>query len=206
MARERQDTGLVRAVGVNKRIEEVRAVVILREYLVKFAVPHHIVEISVLSDVPAARAVDVDLLKERKVGRKVLDERDLAAHILINGLPAAGAALLAAVHEEAVIGAVRAEAYVGRRNAIGDAGLRRALHRCGRCGVAVRNAKLLHILHTVVGGEDIDDVSQHDQNERQQNIERDFERFFHEKRLLSGRNASSLILPQSGQESKAKRS
>ena len=75
MARERQDTGLVCAVGVNKRIKEVRAVVILREYLVKFAVFHHIVEISVLSDVPAARAVDIDLLKERKVGRKVLDER-----------------------------------------------------------------------------------------------------------------------------------
>ena len=85
MARERHDTGLVCAVGVNKRRKEVRTVVILREYIVKFAVPHHIVEISVLCDVPAARAVDVDLLKERKVGRKVLDERDLAAGRISRG-------------------------------------------------------------------------------------------------------------------------
>ena len=204
MARERHDTGLVRAVGVNKRIEEVGTVIILREYLVKFAVFHHIVEISVLSDVPAARAVDIDLLKERKVGRKVLDERDLAAHILINGLPAAGAALLAAVHEEAVIGAVRAEAHVGRRNAIGDAGLRRALHRCGRCGVAVHHAERLPVLHAVVRGKDIDDVSQHDQNERQQNIERDFERFFHEKRLLSGRNTIVSFCHKAGGKARQK--
>ena len=181
MARERHDTGLVCAVGVNKRIEEVGTVIILREDLVEFAVFHHITEISVLCDVPATRAVDVDLLKEGEVGRKVFDERDLAAHILSNGLPAAGAALLAAVHEEAVIVAVRAEAHVGRRNAVGDAGLRRALHRCGRGGVAVHHAERLPVLHAVVRGKDIDDVSQHDQNKRQQNIERNFQRFFHRK-------------------------
>ena len=205
MARERHDTGLVCAVGVNKRIEEVGTVIILREDLVEFAVFHHITEISVLCDVPAARAVDVDLLKEGEVGRKVFDERDLAAHILVDSLPAAGAALLAAVHEEAVIVAVRAEAHVGRRNAVGDAGLRRALHRCGRGGVAVHHAERLPVLHAVVRGKDIDDVSQHDQNERQQNIERNFQRFFHRKTPF-GEKYNSLILPQSGRESKAKRS
>ena len=56
----------------NKRIKEVRAVVILREYLVKFAVFHHIVEISVLCDVPAARAVDIDLRKSAKSGERSL--------------------------------------------------------------------------------------------------------------------------------------
>ena len=55
---------------------------------------------------------------------------------------------------------VRAEAHVGRRNAVGDAGLRRVHHRCGRGGVAVHHAERLPVLHAVVRGKDIDDVSQ----------------------------------------------
>lgn len=39
---------------------------------------------------PAARAVGIDLLKEGKVGRKAFDERDDAAHIFVDRLPAAG--------------------------------------------------------------------------------------------------------------------
>ena len=179
MTRERHNAGLVRAVRINQRVEEVWAVVVLRKYLVEFTVLHRIAEISVLCDVPAARAVDIDLLEKREVGREILDERDLAAHILINGLPAAGAALPTAVHEEAVIVAVRAEADVCRRNAVDRLRFRRPLHRRSGCGAAVCNAEPLHILHAVVGGKDIDDVGQHDQNERQQDIERDLQRLFH---------------------------
>ena len=194
MARERHDTGLVRAVGVNKRIEEVGTVIILRKDLAALAAVHRAHDVGALVDVVAARAVGVDLLKEGKVGRKVFDERDLAAHILSNGLPAAGAALLAAVHEEAVIVAVRAEAHVGRRNAVGDAGLRRALHRqrafaAGRVILhgELHDVERLPVLHAVVRGKDIDDVSQHDQNKRQQNIERNFQRFFHRKTPFGGK-------------------
>ena len=99
---------------------------------------------------------------------------------------------------------VRAEAHVGRRNAVGDAGLRRVHHRCGRGGVAVHHAERLPVLHAVVRGKDIDDVSQHDQNERQQNIERDFERFFHEKRLLSGRNTIVSFCHKAGGKARQK--
>ena len=94
-------------------IEEIGTVVVLRVDLVKLAAIHHIAEVDVFGNVPAARAVKVDLLKESEIGRKVLDERSLAADVLHSGLGAAGAALLAAVHEEAVIAAVGAKAHVG---------------------------------------------------------------------------------------------
>ena len=198
-------------MGVNKRIEEVGTVIILREDLVEFAVFHHITEISVLCDVPAARAVGVDLLKEGKIGREVVHKRGLAADVFAHGVGAAGAALLAAVHEEAVIVAVRAKADVRRRDAVGDAGLRRALHRqrafaAGRVILhgELHDVERLPVLHAVVRGKDIDDVSQHDQNERQQNIERDFERFFHEKRLLSGRNTIVSFCHKAGGKARQK--
>lgn len=128
VARKRHDAGLIRSVGLNERVEKIGAVVVLREHLVKFASRHGVAQIGGLVDVPAARAVGVDLLKEGKVGRKVFDKRDDAAHIFVDRLPTAGAALPAAVHKEAVVGAVGAEARVRGRNAVDGAGLDRVLH------------------------------------------------------------------------------
>ena len=175
-------------MGVNKRIEEVGTVIILREDLAALAAVHRAHDVGALVDVVAARAVGVDLLKEGKIGREVVHKRGLATDVFAHGVGAAGAALLAAVHEEAVIVAVRAKADVRRRDAVGDAGLRRALHRqrafaAGRVILhgELHDVERLPVLHAVVRGKDIDDVSQHDQNKRQQNIERNFQRFFHRK-------------------------
>ena len=163
VARKRHDAGLIRSVGLNERVEKIGAVVVLREHLVKFASRHGVAQIGGLVDVPAARAVGVDLLKEGKigreslVGRKVFDKRDDAAHIFVDRLPTAGAALPAAVHKEAVVGTVRAEARVRGRNAVDGAGLDRVLH--GDCvpAAAMHYAETL-IADAVVAREHIDDV------------------------------------------------
>ena len=176
-------------------VEEIGAVVILRIDLVELAARHRVAEIGVLCDVPAARTVDVDLLKESKIGRESLDERSLAAHVFINSLGAAGAAFLAAVHEEAVIIAVRAKAHVGRSDAVGDVRLGRVLHGDGRLAGGTHHVERLIVFHAVVSGEDIDDVGKDDQNERQERIERDLERLFHVENSLRTENSIFFILP-----------
>ena len=169
VARKRHDAGLIRSVGLNERVEKIGAIVVLREHLVKFASRHGVAQIGGLVDVPAARAVGVDLLKEGKIGRKAFDKRDNAAHIFVDRLPAAGAALPAAVHKEAVVGTVRAEARVHGRNAVDGAGLDRVLH--GDCvhAAAMHYAETL-VADAVVAREHIDDV-QHDENEQREQYE-----------------------------------
>ena len=191
------DARPVRPVRGEVGVEEIGTVVVLRVDLVKLAALHHIAEVGVLGDVPAARAVDVDLLKESEIRRESLDERGLATHVFINSFGAAGAALLTAVHEEAVIAAVGAEAHVGRRDAVSDVRPGRVLHGDGGFAGGAHHVERLIVFHAVVGGEDIDHIGERGQNEGQKRKERDFQRLFHRKNSFRGGEDITSILPQS---------
>ena len=159
--------GTVGAVGLQRRPEEVRTVVILSEGA-PVPISHSVRRQRQLVNVVTAGAVHIHLLEKKEVRLQRLDSRHGSAYVLVDRLLRPGTGFGPAVHEEAVIVAVSAEADVVGGNPVGLAG------REGLSSLCRRDLQLLPVLYPVPGGKYIDHIGrQHqrqDQHRRQQDL------------------------------------
>ena len=166
-------SGPVGPVGRQEGPKEVGAVVILGEGAVEVSglTAHQ----GPLVLMVAAGAVHVHLLEEEEVRVQLLQGLDRAGDVLHHRLRGAGAALRAAVHEEAVVAAVGPEADVVGGRTVAPPGLQGAVYAVVVEGLHLQGEV---VVQAVPGEEDVGRVASHGQDQHQQDCQQNSDCLF----------------------------